>query len=38
MELEDWYRRIGGRIAAPKQIRTPQEDQQIQLTRTLGAL
>ena len=38
MELGDSYRRIGGRIAAPKGIRTPQEDQQNQLTWTLGAL
>ena len=32
MELGDSYRRIGGRIAAPKGIRTPQEDHQHQLT------
>jgi hypothetical protein len=32
MELGDSYRRIGGRITAPKRIGTPQEDQQSQLT------
>jgi hypothetical protein len=37
MELEDSYGRIGGRIATPKGIGTPQEDQQNQLTWTLGA-
>jgi hypothetical protein len=36
MELEDFYGRTGGRNAAQKGIGTPQEDQQIQLTWTLG--
>jgi hypothetical protein len=38
MELGDCYGRIGGRIVAPKGIGTPQEDQQNQITWTLGAL
>jgi hypothetical protein len=38
MELGDSYGRIGGRIATPTGILTPQEDQQSQLTLTLGAL
>jgi hypothetical protein len=37
-ELGDFYGRIGLRIAAPTGIETPQEDQQSQLTWTLGAL
>jgi hypothetical protein len=32
------YERTGGTTTAPKGIRTPQEDQQSQLTQTLGAL
>jgi hypothetical protein len=36
MELEDSYGRIRGRIEALKGIGTPQEDQQNQLTWTLG--
>jgi hypothetical protein len=38
VELGDYYGRIGGRIAAPKGIETLWEDQQNQLTWTLGAL
>jgi len=39
MEPGDWYGRIGGRrIVDPKGIGTLQEDQQSQLTWTLGAL
>jgi hypothetical protein len=38
MELGDSYGRIGRRIATLKGIGTPQEDQQSQLTWTLGAL
>jgi hypothetical protein len=37
MELGDSYGRLGGRIVGPKGIGTPQEDQQSQLTCTLGA-
>ena len=36
MELGNFYGRIGGRIAAPKGIGTPQEDQQSQLTLWLS--
>jgi hypothetical protein len=38
MELGDSYGRIGGRIASPKEIGTPQKDQQSQLTWTLRVL
>jgi hypothetical protein len=38
VEFSDSSRRIGGKIVAPKAIGTPQEDQQNQLTWTLGAL
>jgi hypothetical protein len=38
MELADSYGKIGGKIAAPKVIGTPQENQQNQLIWTLGAL
>ena len=38
MELGDSYGRVGRRIAAPKGMETPQEDQQSQLTWILGAL
>jgi hypothetical protein len=38
MELGETYGKIGGRIAAPKGIGSPQEDQQSQLTWTLGDL
>ena len=38
MEFRDSYGRIGGRITAPKGIRTPQEGQQNQLSWTLGPL
>ena len=36
LELEDSYGKIGERIAAQSEIGTPQEDQQNQLTWTLG--
>ena len=38
MELGDSSERIGGRIAASKQIGTLQVDQQIKLTWIIGAL
>jgi hypothetical protein len=38
MELGNSYVRIGGRIEALKGIGIPQEDQQGQLTWTLGVL
>ena len=38
MEIVDSYGRIGRRIEAQKGIETPQEDQQCQLTWTIGAL
>jgi hypothetical protein len=38
MELRDSDGRIGRRIAAPKEIANPQEDQQNQLNWMLGAL
>jgi hypothetical protein len=38
MELGDSYGRIGGRIVATKEIGTPHEGQQNQLTWILGAL
>jgi hypothetical protein len=37
MELGNSYGRVGGRVASPKEIETPQEDQQSQLTWILGA-
>jgi hypothetical protein len=38
MALGDSYGRIGGRFTATKVIRTPQEDEQNQLTCTLKTL
>ena len=38
MELGDSYGRVGGRIAGPREIRTPQEDQTSQLTWILRTL
>jgi hypothetical protein len=38
MELGDTYGRIGRRTVGLKEIGTPLEDQQSQLTWTLGAL
>ena len=38
MELGDTYGKTEGKIAGPKGIGTPQEDQQSQLTWTSGAL
>jgi hypothetical protein len=37
-ELEKSSRRVGERIVGPKGIGTPQEDQNSQLTWTLGTL
>jgi hypothetical protein len=38
MELQDFYRRIEGRIAAPKGITTSEEDKQCQLNSILRAV
>jgi hypothetical protein len=38
MEIGDSYERIGGMMAAPEEIVNLQEDQQSQLTWTLGML
>jgi hypothetical protein len=38
MEFGNTYGRTGGRIKVPMGIGTPQEDQQSQLTWTLGVL